>query len=222
MTMRNNLRQHPTYPALSPSRPKDNTVTLYGLIFFTCLVSLWVWQAPRRRYQQFAYSFYYVVKRGEWHRLFTYGFLHSRQTHLISNMVFLLVAGSWLCQNTAISNKDFFIFYISSIVFSLLGAIFAIHKDLFDQGIDSQGVGASGATSAVLCASLLLSRRKSVTYTLVPLAYLFYRDYIKLACICTKGEGAVHLGGMIYGLAYVIIFYPRQLQMTKGHAHNRR
>ena len=221
MAMRNNLHQHPKYP-LPPSPPKDNTVALYGLIFFTCLVSLWVWQAPGPRYHQFAYSFYHIAKRGEWHRLFTYGFLHADKEHLIANMVYLLVAGRWLCENTAISNKDFFIFYISSIVFSLLGAMFSIHKDLFDQGISCKGTGASGATFAVVSASLLLSRQKSVTYTLVPLAYFFYRHYITLACIWTKGVGAVHLGGMIYGLAYVIIFYPRQLQMTKGRPHNRR
>ncbi|MEM9569630.1 MAG: rhomboid family intramembrane serine protease [Bacteroidota bacterium] len=219
--MLTNLHQHPKYPApLSP--PKDNTFALYGIIFFTCLVTWWAWQDVNSRYKQFGYSFYYVVKRGQWYRLFTYGFLHANKLHLISNMFCLLVAGRWICQNTTISNTDFFIFYISSMVLSLLIAIFTIHKNLFNLGIRFEGLGASGATNAIMFASLLLSPHKSVTYTFIPLAYFFYMDYAKIGSIQTQGVNAVHLGGMIYGLVYVTIFYPRQLLMTKGHRHNRR
>lgn len=218
--MLTDLRQHPKYPApLSSS--KENTSALYGIIFFTCLVTFWTWQNLVPRYQQFAYSFYHVVKLGEWYRLFTHGFLHANKLHLMANMFYLLVAGSWLCKNTTISNVDFFIFYISSMVFSLLVAIVTIHKNLFDRGITAEGIGASGATSAVLFASLLLSPHKSITYTLVPLAYFFYMDYAKIAYTHTQGVGAVHLGGMVYGLIYVMIFYPRQLLMTKGYQHHR-
>lgn len=206
----------------TPLKAKDNYQALYGIMLFTCLVSFWGWQNLTSTSQQFAYSFYDVVKRGEWYRLFTYGFLHGNKMHLISNMFYLLVAGSWLCRNTAMSNTKFFVCYISSLVFSLLFAICSIHKNLFNLGIKLGGIGSSGAVVAVIFASLLLSPNKSATYTLVPLAYFFYRDYIKLADVALQDVAAVHLGGALYGLVYVIIFYPRQLLTIKCHPHNRR
>ena len=210
------LTKSQKYP---PPHSKDNDLALYGIMLFTCLVTLWSWQYPAIRHEQFSYNFYRATKLGEVYRLLTYGFLHKDKMHLLGNMVYLLIAGSWLCRHTAISNTEFFMFYISAIVYSLLFALYAVHKDLYNRiGINLEGVGASGAVSAVVVASLLLSPNKSFTYTLVPLCYYFYTDYVKLPCVVYRISASVHIGGMLYGLIFAIIFYPRQLSMTKRYA----
>lgn len=154
---------------------------------------------------------YRVARENQYIRFITSGFLHADWMHLIFNMFTLFFFGRNL--------EMFFNYYglggnISFIALYFLGLIvsdipsFLKHKDDYNY----RSLGASGAVSAVVFATIIFSPWSSIyifgavkiSATVYAVLYIFYCVYMG-----KKGGDNVnhdaHLWGSLFGLAYTLI-----------------
>ena len=89
------------------------------------------------------------IRKGEYYRLLTSGFLHVNTTHLIFNMITLYFFVSFVTYS--LGGISFLILYFASLIIGNLLTLM-IH---YNQP-NYSGVGASGAVTGVLFSSLLL------------------------------------------------------------------
>lgn len=154
-----------------------------------------------------------AIKQGEKIRLFSSGFLHVDNKHLIFNMLTLyffannviVFLGVW----------EFLIIYFGSLLFGGLFA-FNYHKnDLY-----YSAVGASGAVMGIIYASIMLYPEMSLMFFFVPIpipgyvfgvGYLLYSIYGMKKGLGNTGHSA-HIGGAIGGFAAALLFYPAVIQ----------
>jgi len=154
---------------------------------------------------------YRVARENQYIRFITSGFLHGDYMHLIFNMFTLFFFGRNL--------ELYFSYYglggnISYLALYFLGLIisdipsFLKHKDDYNY----RSLGASGAVSAVVFATIIFSPWSSIyifgavkiSATVYAVLYIFYCVYMG-----KKGGDNVnhdaHLWGSLFGLAYTLI-----------------
>ena len=144
----------------------------------------------------------------EYKRLITSGFLHVSWLHLILNM-FSLFAFSALLESY-LGGINFLIIYFSSLLGGNLLALF-IHR----QHADYSAVGASGAVSGIIFASIALFPGLgislfgliSIPSWLYGLAYVIYSIYGIRSKRDNIGHEA-HLGGALIGLIIAVMLEP--------------
>lgn len=154
----------------------------------------------------------------QWYRFFTYGFVHANWMHLFINMFVLYSFG-----NVVISAytdpgifglKGYYYFvllYIGAIMLSTLPS-FGKHKN--DPGYNA--VGASGAVSAVVFASILFVPLGKIYMFFIPIGipafifgglYLIYSAYMSRNAKDNIGHDA-HFWGAFFGIVYTIALKP--------------
>ncbi|MCW3124485.1 MAG: rhomboid family intrarane serine protease [Bacteroidetes bacterium] len=152
----------------------------------------------------------------EYIRLLSGGFLHANWPHLIFNMVSLYFFGPAIEYYFATiapgaSSTLFIVFYIS-------GVVVANIPDLYQQKDNEyfRAVGASGAVSAVIFASILFNPMNEVGLIFLPgripgfifgILYLIYSAYMARRQADNIGHLA-HFSGAIYGFAFPLLFQP--------------
>ncbi len=192
------------------------TITMNLLIIgFTSLISIiafsngdWMYKMRHWPYQE--------ARRGEYYRWVTGGLLHADTMHLIFNMFTLFFFGriveDWFVgQFGGFGQIAYLLFYVLGIV-AASSATYFRYKD--NAGFAS--IGASGATSAVLFASILLDPTIGIMMFFIPIAipgfifgilYLWYCDYAS-----KKGQDNIdhvaHFFGAIFGFFFLIILQP--------------
>ncbi len=153
---------------------------------------------------------YWLRRQGEYERLITSGFVHADLAHLAFNMITLYFFAFALEQR--IGSLKFLALYLLGLVVSDLGTWFK-HRDHPDYA----SLGASGAISAVLFASIVYFPQQSLYLMLVPVpipaplfavAYLAY-SYFSARYARGRINHDAHLGGALTGLAFVAITEPR-------------
>ena len=185
------------------------------LIAVTCAVSYFAWQ-DRRLMDRLILWPPAIAQRGEWHRLFTYGFVHADGAHLLFNMITLYFFGGLVEKLFAaqIGPVGFLLFYLGGILVSILPT-YARHRD--DPSYRS--LGASGAVSAVLFTFILVQPWAvififfipcpAIVYAVVYIAYSVWMD--------RRGQDNVnhsaHLWGAAYGVAVSLVIEPRLLRV---------
>jgi membrane associated rhomboid family serine protease len=150
-----------------------------------------------------------ILVNKDYKRLITSGFLHVSWTHLIFNMISLLLfSGSveaylgWL---------PFLVIYFASLLGGNLFALL-IHKN----NGDYSAVGASGAIAGVIFASIALFPGMSVGFFIFPVhipGWLFGILYILFSIYGIKSKRdnighEAHLGGAFIGMLVALIMYP--------------
>lgn len=100
---------------------------------------------------------YMVVHQRQWYRVFTSGFIHANTFHLAFNMIALYSFGSFLEMVLhqaygSIGSLYYLLLYVLALVVSDLSTI-EKHKDM----VGYNSLGASGAVSAIVFASVLLN-----------------------------------------------------------------
>ncbi len=186
-----------------------------SIIAITSLISIMAFQNPvlLNRMQFNAYA---IKHNREGWRFFTYGLVHAGWAHLAINMFVLWSFGDivydiyrYLFGNLGI--LYFLLLYIGGIMFSVLFD-FGRHKD--DQWYNA--VGASGAVSAVVFASIILYPAGGVYLFFIPIEipspifgilYLVYSAYMARRGRDNIGHDA-HFWGAIYGVVLTIAFKP--------------
>lgn len=153
----------------------------------------------------------------EWYRFLTHALLHADWIHLAMNMYVLWMFGSiveedFIMEFGMIKGEVFFFFlYLSSIIASVIPS-FEKHKNDFHYN----AVGASGAVSAVVFASILLVPQMSLSLMFIPIPIpapvfgILYLVYCWYAAKNAKDNIAhdVHYWGSLFGILFTIIVLP--------------
>jgi membrane associated rhomboid family serine protease len=138
------------------------------------------------------------------------GFVHADIPHLLFNMITFWFFGVPL--ERAIGTPKFVLLYVAGLLLSQLGTYFKHRNDP-----DYATLGASGAISAVLFASIVYFPTNSLRILPIPVpipAPLFGVGYLVYSYWSARqNRGRInhdaHLGGALAGLAFVALFDPR-------------
>lgn len=185
------------------------------IILITAVVSLTVFFS-RGSIRKLEYNPYQVLHRKEWHRLISHAFIHADFVHLFVNMWVLFVFGMLTETYYHVifeeKGKIYYLFlYIGGILFSTLPAI-AKHKN----NPSYNAVGASGAVSAVLFASILFNPLSEIYVMFIPIGipafifgilYLVYEAYMNKRAKDNVAHDA-HFWGAVFGIVYTIALKP--------------
>ncbi len=190
------------------------SVTLV-IIALTVLISLRALNNPQIL-QKCMMNPYMVFHRKEWWRMISSGFIHGSFVHLGFNMFTFYFFGRVVEQIFSELLGDFglvvyVLFYISAIIVSDLTSAWK-QKDQ----IHYNSLGASGAVSAVVFASILyFPLNKICLYGIlcVPgfilgLVYLIYSYFQGKSMSGDNINHEAHLYGALYGIAFAILLYP--------------
>lgn len=153
----------------------------------------------------------------QWHRMLTYGLVHGGWGHLIFNMLTLYFFGDVVEQYFAAVFGPhagvllYVLLYVSALAVSSVGDLLKYRDDP-----SYNAVGASGAVSAVLFASILFEPRMSIYFYFIPIPipgyvfaplYLLYCWYMARRNLDNIGHSA-HFWGAVYGLVFPLLCQP--------------
>lgn len=190
------------------------------IIAITALVSILCFTS-RDLYGRLLFNASRVWHRKEWYRLFSYGLVHGGWGHLIFNMITLFCFGTVL-ERYFISVfgdiKGIILYvglYVSAIAVSTLWDLIK-HRD--DWGYNA--VGASGAVSAILFASILFEPKMGIYIYLIPIpvpGYIFAPLYLLYCWWMAKRNmdnigHTAHFWGAVYGLVFPLVCNPSFFQ----------
>lgn len=186
-----------------------------SIIALTVLVSVLGFNNPDL-FGRFKFNPYDVKHSGQWYRFFTYGFLHAGWIHLAINMFVFYSFGKFVEQAYHVYFQSkyilyYLLLYIGAMLLSVIPA-FGKHKnDVF-----YNSVGASGAVSAVLFASIIIAPTQEIFLFFIPvgipaflfgLLYIGYEYWMSRRAKDNIGHDA-HLWGAVYGLIFTIALKP--------------
>lgn len=153
-----------------------------------------------------------ITRHRQWYRFFTCGFIHADIPHLLFNMLslylfgellekeFMLIFGQW--------GKAYYLLMYVLALFVCLLPTFARHKDDYYY----RSLGASGAVSAVVFATILINPLIRMGFFFIPPiipGYIFGALYLILSSYLER-RGAdninhsAHIWGALFGIAYVV------------------
>jgi len=185
------------------------------IIILTVLTSI-VAFSNQEVFYRMKFNAYLIHHNRQWGRFFTHAFLHADWMHLLVNMFVLWSFGGVVEDLYGIYFAErgllyFVLLYIGGILFSTLPA-YGKHKnnDFYN------AVGASGAVSAVLFASIIMFPQGEIIFIFLPVpipAYVFGVLYLIYSAYMAKRGGDnvahdVHFWGAIFGLVFTVILDP--------------
>jgi len=160
---------------------------------------------------------YLALHSKQWYRFFTYALVHAGWMHLFINMFVLYSFGDVVIQayTGLFGVKGYYYYallYIGAVMISVLPS-FGKHKNdpLYN------AVGASGAVSAVVFASILFMPTGKITIFPIPfgvpafifgILYLIYSAYMGKRGKDNIGHDA-HFWGAVFGILFTIAIKPR-------------
>ncbi len=187
-------------------------ITIY-IIIITSTVSLFAMRNRNLFYKLCLYP-KLIVQNKQWYRTLSYGLIHADFMHLLVNMLVLYFFGTQVEKNYHYVWGDvggwlFLLLYVSSLFFSTLADVLKHANN--DNYV---AVGASGATSAVLFAGILLFPLQKIYIMFVPIGipavifgafYLIYSAYMDKHGKDNIGHNT-HFWGAVYGFVFAIVF----------------
>lgn len=163
------------------------------------------------------FNAYEVWHERRWYQLFSYGLVHGGWGHLVFNMLALFCFGRVVEQyfasvwGTSTGVALYVFLYVSAIVVSSLWDLFK-HRDDWNYS----AIGASGAVSAILFASILFEPGMGIYIYLIPIPipgyifaplYLIYCWYMARRNADNIGHSA-HFWGAVYGIVFPLALKP--------------
>lgn len=187
----------------------------YLIIGITAILSFQCFSNPEA-FMKLALIPYRVVRNKEWYRVLSHGFIHADMMHLLVNMFTFWSFGTYI--ERYFQWMGFGKFAFMGLYFG--GMIVASVFDLIKQKDNPYyiSIGASGAVSAVLFASVIFDPwGKILLFAIIPipgiifaLLYLVYCQYMAKRGGDNINHNA-HFYGAIYGLIYPILLEPSLL-----------
>ena len=186
------------------------------IIAITCIISILCFNGTLNG-NKLIFNAYQVWHRKEWYRMLTSGIIHSGWGHLFFNMLTLYFFGRVVeqCFSAAFGGVLgavlYVVLYVSALAISSLGDLVK-YRDNWNYN----ALGASGAVSAVLFASILFAPKMGIYIYLIPIPvpgyifaplYLLYCWYMAKRNMDNIGHTA-HFWGAVYGLLFPIICKP--------------
>ena len=166
------------------------------------------------------FNAYDVWHRGAWWRMLTYGLVHGGWGHLIFNMLALYFFGPVVEEyfgamfGAGKGSTLLVVFYVTALAVSTVGDLLK-YRDV--PGYNA--VGASGAVSAMLFASILFEPKMGIYFYMIPIPipgyifaplYLLYCWYMAKRNTDNIGHTA-HFWGAVYGLLFPLLCRPSVL-----------
>ena len=163
------------------------------------------------------FSAYEVWHQQRWYQMLSYGLVHGGWGHLIFNMLALFCFGRVVEQyftavwGAPLGDILYVLLYVSAIAVSTIWDLFKYKDDW-----SYSAVGASGAVSAILFASILFEPKMGIYIYLIPIPipgyifaplYLFYCWYMARRNADNIGHTA-HFWGAVYGVIFPLVLKP--------------
>lgn len=144
----------------------------------------------------------YIIRRGEFYRIFTAMFLHFGISHLTGNMVTLLILGDNL--ERIVGKWKYFLIYIGS---GLGAGMTSVLFNWITGQTNVVAAGASGAIFGVIGALFYISlQNKKKLENLSPSRMSVLILFILYSGFSTPGiDNAAHIGGLLFGVLIAII-----------------
>ena len=199
------------------------------LIAFTAAVSLLCF-SNGRMFQALEFNAWAVWHDRQWYRMLSYGLVHAGWGHLFFNMLTLYFFGrvveAYFGDIFGASKGAllYVLFYVSALAVSSIADLVK-----FRDNPRYNAVGASGAVSAILFASILFEPKMGIYIYLIPIPvpgyifaplYLLYCWYMARRGTDNIGHSA-HFWGAVYGLLfplacapYMLLYFIDQLGLT--------
>ncbi len=188
---------------------------IYLIIIISVLVSILSFN-DQNLLEKLRFNAFDIKHNRQGWRFFTYAFVHADWIHLLVNMYVLYSFGDIVLQIFGYhfgykATIYFLLLYVGGILFASLFD-FGKHKD----NSFYNAVGASGAVSAVVFASILLYPQGTIYFFFIPfpipsvifgILYLVYSAYMSKKGKDNIGHSA-HFWGAIFGIVYTIILKP--------------
>ena len=186
-----------------------------AIIIITVIISIYALY-NQEAFGRLKFNAYAIRHHGEGWRFFTYGLIHADWVHLFINMFVLYSFGKAVIDayHFYFDMKGYMFYlllYVGGIVFSVLFD-FGKHKD----DMYYNAVGASGAVSAVLFASILLYPTGTVMLFPIPFplpSVLFGAFYLIYSAVMARrakdniGHNA-HFWGAVFGIVFTVALKP--------------
>lgn len=187
--------------------PFSHTLTL---IILTCLVSFIAF--GNRTVMNRLIMWPPAMRRGQFDRFITYGFVHADGTHLLFNMITLYFFGRAIeaFYRPYLAGMGFILFYLAALVVAMLPS-YLRHKN--DPNYLS--LGASGAVSAVLFAYILFAPWNLIFVFFIPIPAIVYALLYTAYTVYSARRGqdninhSAHLWGAGFGVLATIAIEPR-------------
>ena len=186
------------------------------IIAITCIVSILCFYGKLDG-NALVFNAYRIHHGKEWHRMLSYGLIHGSWGHLFFNMLTLFFFGRVVEEYFPMVFGDklgvllYVVFYVSAIAISTVGDLIKYRND-----VSYNAVGASGAVSAILFASILFEPKMGIYIYLIPIPipgyifaplYLLYCWYMARRNMDNIGHTA-HFWGALYGLVFPLACAP--------------
>jgi membrane associated rhomboid family serine protease len=192
-----------------------NMITIL-IIVITVVVSITAMENPSLK-NKLMFNAYMIKNRKEWFRFFSSG-IHADFMHLAFNMFSLYMFGRGV--ETMYGFDDVFgakgpLFFILLYVGGLaMSSIYSYEKN--KDNVYYNALGASGAVSAVVFASIILAPTQKLMMLFLPIpipAYLFGLIFLGIEYYLGKrGQSNIghdaHFWGAVYGVVFTIILKP--------------
>jgi len=186
-----------------------------AIIIITVIISIYALY-NQEVFGRLKFNAYAIRHHGQGWRFFTYGLIHADWVHLFINMFVLYSFGKAVIDayHFYFDMKGYMFYlllYVGGIVFSVLFD-FGKHKD----DMYYNAVGASGAVSAVLFASILLYPTGTVMLFPIPFplpSVLFGAFYLIYSAVMARrakdniGHNA-HFWGAVFGIVFTVALKP--------------
>lgn len=186
------------------------------IIVITSLVSILCFTGTLP-FNRLKFSAYDIWHRRRWYQMLSYGLVHGSWGHLLFNMLTLYFFGEVLEKyfGAAFGHPAgvvlYVVLYVSAIAVSTIGDLVKYRDDPC-----YSAVGASGAVSAILFASILFEPKMGIYLYFIPIpipGYIFAPLYL-LYCWWAARKNADNIGhsahfwGAVYGLVFPLLLRP--------------
>ena len=182
------------------------------IIIITSVVSYMAWQNGEL-FQKLKFNAWYIREDKEWYRFFSYALLHADWGHLLVNMFVLwsfsdIVLRFFRLDFGNMAGLYFLLLYVGGVFFSTVFDYFKHRNNIY-----YNAVGASGAVSAVLFASIILYPNGRIFFFFIPIGipawifgilYLVYSAYMGKRNVDNIGHSA-HFWGAVYGVIFTLL-----------------
>ena len=186
------------------------------LILVTCLVSILCF-TRKMNINRGLFNAYAVWHQRQWYRMLSYGLVHGGWGHLFFNMLTLYFFGTVVEQYFSAAfgalggTALYIILYVSAIAVSSIWDLVKHRND-----VSYNAVGASGAVSAILFASILFEPKMGIYIYLIPIpvpGYVFAPLYLLYCWFMAKRNmdnigHTAHFWGAVYGLLFPLLCKP--------------
>ncbi len=187
------------------------------IITITVIVSIAFMENPSMK-NKLMFNAFMIKNRKEWYRFFSSGLIHADFMHLAFNMFSLYIFGRGVeamysfDEVFGIKGPLFFILlYVGGLAMS---SIYSYEKN--KDNIYYNALGASGAVSAIVFASIVLAPTQKLMMLFLPVpipAYLFGVIFLGIEYYLGKrGQSNIghdaHFLGAVYGVVFTIILKP--------------